>query len=182
MSQAPPRDPSQSRTPTSSGASEEFSWIVQTQERALDRISDWIRAADSKTSPILAIDTAMIATIVALAARPGVWTQWSGVWIGLGTSFLLASLLMVAFATSPQLTPLRPSLVFFGDIAALSPNEYSTRIAARSPSAYLDDLIAQCHRNSEIAIRRYRWMRYATLALLVGMVPWLASLFLIVQG
>ncbi len=182
MSQGPPRDPSQSQTPASSRAAEESSWIVQTQERALDRISDWIRAADSKTAPVLAIDTAMIATIVALAARPAAWTQWSVVWIALGSAFLLASLLMIAFAVSPQLAPRKPSLIFFGDIAALPPAEYATRIGGRSPSAYLDDLEAQCHRNSEIAVRRYRWIRYATIALLIGVVPWLFSLFLIIQG
>lgn len=172
----PPPRPSVSEGPVDS------SWIIQTQEKALDRISDWIRAADSKTAPILAIDTAMIAAIVSLAARQGAWTQWSGVWIILGSGLLFASLLMVAFATSPQLIPVKPSLIFFGDVASIPPDQYAARVIARNPSDYLADLNAQCHRNSEIAIRRYRWVRYATLALLVGVVPWLVSLFVIIRG
>jgi len=162
--------------------SADHSWMIQTQEKALDRISEWIRAADSKTSPILAIDTAMIAAIVALAARPGAWSQWSGLWIILGSAFPLTSLLMIAFATSPQLEGHQPSLIFFGDVASLSASEYDARVATRTQRDYLVDLNSQCHRNSEIASRRYRWIRHATLALLFGMVPWLLSLFLVVQG
>lgn len=158
------------------------SWVIQTQERALDRISDWIRAADSKASPVLAIDTAMIATLTALAARPGAWTPLSGDWIALGSTLLLASLLMVAFATAPQLTGRTRSLIFFGDVASMTAKEYGARIADRVPSAYLDDLNAQCHRNAEIASRKYRWMLWSTLALIGGVAPWLVSVFMIVRG
>jgi hypothetical protein len=167
----PPHDPSS-----------ENSWTLTTQEKALDRISEWIRATDSKTAPILALDSALTATLVGLAARPGAWTPWTGLWIGLGSALLVASLVMVAFSTSPRLVGRTPSLIYFGDIAALPVSGYAASVLGRTRADYLNDLIAQCHQNAEIATAKFRWARYATLALIVGVLPWLAAIFFVVAG
>ena len=160
----------------------ELEWQFESQERSLDRISDWIKGADSKATTLLAIDTTMIAAIVGLSVRPGGWTQWSGVWILIGGAALVASLAMVALSALPQLAARAPSLLFFGDIASMSSDEYSARVESRSTSDYLRDLNSQCHRCSEIATRKYRWIRGATMVLIAGILPWMVALFLIVQA
>ena len=154
----------------------ESRWNIETQERSLDRITEWIRAADIKSSLLLAIDTSMIAAILGLSARPGGWTEWSGALILFGIAFLFASIVMAALSTSPQLTGKTPSLIFFGDIASRGPIEYSVRVESRTPSDYLKDLNAQCHRNSEVAFRKYRWIQRASMALFMGIIPWLIAL------
>ena len=159
----------------------DFGWNLESQERTFDRISEWIRAVDVKSSSVLAIDTALIAVIVGLAARPGGWTSWDGILILLGGAFLIASVVMVALSIIPQLTGNKQSLIFFGDIARLSLTEYSVRVGSRSLSDYLADLNTQCHRNSEIALRKYSWNQRATRLLITGIIPWLISLFLILQ-
>jgi uncharacterized membrane protein YgdD (TMEM256/DUF423 family) len=180
MRPGPTVDQVQSQTELASGTSNGLAWALDVQERALDRISDWIRAADAKTTPILAIDAALTATLVGLAARPGAWMEWSGYWLFLGAALLVTSLLMVAISTSPRLTRRAPSLIFFGEIASLPPGEYLARVSARSPVDYLADLTTQCHRNAEIATAKYRWVRFATLALLLGLLPWLIALYVLV--
>jgi hypothetical protein len=172
--------PSRNRSSTAVG--EDAAWAIGVQEKGLEQVSDWIRAADGKIGTLLAMDAAMVGTLIAIAGRPGGWTQWTGYWIALGSTALLSSLLMVAFATFPQLSGRAKSLIFFGDVASLTLSDYATRIANRTRRKYLDDLTGQCHRNSEIAVRKYLWIRRATLALLIGVIPWLVALFLVVGG
>lgn len=160
----------------------EDSWVIRVQEDSLSRISGWIQAADAKASPILAIDAALTATLVALAARPGAWSTSSPYWLAIGCVLPLVSSILISLAMFPRITGNLPSLLYFGDIASISPEEYRGRVVRRSPGEYLDDLIAQSHTNSKIATKKFRWVRLSTLVLVVGVIPWLVALFFLVGG
>jgi hypothetical protein len=157
-------------------------WTISVQEKTLDRVSEWIRAVDTKASTLLAIDTAMIAIVVALASVPKTWTAETGTWLAVGSLLLIVSLLLVVSATFPQVDGRGRSLIFFGEIASQPRSAYLIAIAARSRESYLEDLNAQCHRNSEIAAQKYRRVRYATICLFLGLLPWLIALFVIISG
>jgi hypothetical protein len=176
----PPGPPSPTRraAPTDPG---DLTWNAEIQEKTLDRLLEAIRAVDTKTSSILAIDTAMIAIIVAVVSAATGSTTATGLWIAVGTFLLVMSLLMVGLATFPQLEGPKDSLVYFGAIASQPYAKYSASVSSRSPATHLEDLSAQCHRNAQIASSKFRRLRYATLLLLFGIGPWLVSLYAILQ-
>lgn len=164
------------------GAQDSLSWAIQTQEKTLDRILDAVHAADGKASAIIATDVAMIAALVALGARPGGGEALSAYWIALGSTLLIVSLVLVALVTFPRLTGPPGSLVFFGAISTKSALEYTAAVTCMEPAGYLADLNTQCHRNATIAAEKYRWIRLAAITLILGVAPWLVSLFLIIRG
>lgn len=155
---------------------------VRLQEQALDRLLDWIRAADTKTSTIMAIDTGMLGIVIALlpASKSGDVTTLS--WVGVGCFTLALSLTLCAVATFPRIKGPQNSLVYFEGIAARTPAEYARAVESRSSRDYLADLTAQCHRNAEIAATKYRNVQRSILCLLVGIGPWLAALFVLTRG
>jgi hypothetical protein len=159
-----------------------IAWAISVQEKTLDRLLDSIRAADAKTATVLAIDAAMIAALVALTAQSDGQGPWSAGWVAAGSAFLVASIVLVALATVPQLTGPRDSLIFFGGIASRTPAEFAATSISRGQRGYLEDLTSQCHRNAVIALGKYRRIRYATLALIIGVWPWLASIFFVIRG
>lgn len=167
---------------TQSDSKELVVWAISVQEKTLDRLLDSIRAVDAKTSAVLAIDAAMIAALVALTAQSGGQGLWSAGWVATGSALLVASVVMVALATVPQLTGPTDSLIFFGGIASRTRADFAATSISRGQSGYLDDLTSQCHRNSEIALSKYRRIRYATLALIIGVWPWLAAIFYVIRG
>jgi hypothetical protein len=159
-----------------------LAWTIGIQEKTLDRIAEWIRAVDAKASVILAIDTGMIAIVVTLASATKGWTESTGTWVAMGSLMLIVSLLLVVSATFPQIDGQGGSLIFFGEIAGQPFPKYVDSVEKRSSESYLLDLNAQCYRTAAIANEKYRRVRYATIGLFVGLLPWLVSLFGIVRG
>jgi hypothetical protein len=48
--------------------------------------------------------------------------------------------------------------------------------------AYLEDLTVQCHRNAEIATRKFVWIQRALLCLYLSVVPWALALWLLYKA
>jgi hypothetical protein len=165
-----------------SPTSEQVAWSISVHEKALDRLLDSIRAADAKAATVLAIDAAMIAALVALAARSAGQGPWLAGWIATGSALLVTSVFLVALATVPQLMGPPESLIFFGGIASRTSAEYAAASVSRGQREYLGDLTSQCHRNAAIALSKYERIRYATLVLIIGVWPWLASIFFAIRG
>ena len=159
-----------------------LNWTTQVQERSLDRIHEWIRNVDTKASVILAMDTAMVAAIIALVPLGSAWGIDEVVWIALGIGLLLLSVGLVTLAIHPQVTNPVRSLLFFGDIAQDDVAHYCSSIYERTPKSYLDDLNLQCHVNSKIASAKFKWVGLATTCLLIGILPWLISIYLLIRG
>jgi hypothetical protein len=155
---------------------------VELQDRELDRLLDWIRAVDAKTPVVMAIDTAMLGIVIALLPLSNQLNVATLSWIAIGSSSLVLSLLLCAVATFPQTGGPLDSLIFFEGIAARTLPRYAGEVAARSAAAYFQDLTSQCHRNAQIASHKYRNVRRAILWLLVGIGPWLASLYVLTRG
>lgn len=157
-------------------------WIVEVQTAELARLLDWVRAIDAKVPVLTAISCATVASIAAVAPAADKLTWCTVVVIVIGVVPQFASILYCALATFPQTQGPTGSLIFFGGVAARSAEQYRKDVSALKPSAYLADLTAQCHRNAEIAALKYRRVRIATAWLFVGIVPWVASLYVLYKG
>lgn len=174
--------PSKPAGPNNSRASEEVTWRIELQERNLDRLLDWIRAVDTKTPIVMAIDTAMLGVVIALLPEPRVSTAQTVFWIAFGSSSLVLGLLLCALATFPQMAGPKNSLIFFGGIAGHTQADYARAVAGRSANEYLDDLNTQCHRNAQIALSKYKQVQRAVFWLLFGIGPWLITVYALTRG
>jgi len=152
---------------------------IRVLEQTLDRVLRWIVAADSRFSTILAIDTAMLGALAALSPAPVEWTIRAAISASLAAILLAASLLFLALSSFPRTSGPRGSLVYFGGIASLEADQYLRLVRKVNPEKYVDDLAAQCHRNAEIADKKFKWVKRAMGSLLLSLVPWAVSLYLL---
>lgn len=150
---------------------------IDTSERNLDRLLDWISRLDGKSSLVLGIDTAMLGVLAGFAPRVDLWTVWMAIIAGVAIGMLAASLCFIYLANYPRTIGPRKSLLYFGSIAGMTFNEYQQSFANMSESQFLNDLLEQCHRNSEIITRKFWALKWAFITLLLAVVPWLVSLY-----
>jgi hypothetical protein len=151
---------------------------VSLLETSLSRQLHWISAADAKTAPVLAIDTAMLASLAAFA--PGA-TKWEPLMLLLAlVSVVLVScsLFFVVATQFPRTRSPKRSLIFFGDITTHSFEAYRAACQAWTEDQYVEDLIAQTYRNAEIAGEKFRNAKAATFAMAAAFLPWLLAIYM----
>jgi hypothetical protein len=145
----------------------------------LERNLMWVAAADSKVGPVLALDTAMLGVLAALAPSPSSWDIVQAGTGGVAVVLLLASTACVAFAVFPRLEGPKGSRIFFGGIAAQGRADYVKSMLAAQPGELLEDIAHQCHRNAEIARSKYYNLRWSMILLFASILPWLIAVALL---
>lgn len=146
-------------------------------EKTLERMLYWIAAADNKVAPVLAIDTAMLGIVAAIAPKPGAWNAAAVVTTAIALALLFSSLGLLFYASFPRTHGPKGSLVFFGGITERERSVFVAQITNIDISRYCDDLAAQCYRNAEIAGLKYRYVRLAMTALVAAIIPWMLSVY-----
>ena len=68
------------------------------------------------------------------------------------------------------------SLIYFREIASKSQLKYAETFKAQTEEFYLEDLIEQVWRNSEILKEKYHHIKYAFIFLLLSLIFWLPVL------
>lgn len=155
---------------------------VERAEKILDRLLEWIRAVDAKTPVVMAIDTAMLGALAAIAPSPEKLCITTWLWIAFGSAALIVSLGLCAKATFPQTKGPEGSLIFFGGIASRSADAFGQAMRELTKTRYLDDLLSQCHRNAEIAGNKFACVRKALFWLIAGIAPWLVALYILARA
>ena len=146
-------------------------------ESELTRLLEWVRAAESRLALILPLSTAMLGAIALLAPRISSWPVFSAIVSSFAVFFLVLSIVFAAIASFPRTTGPKGSLIFFGGIAALDLEQFSSATNCLTRDEYVSDLIKQCHRNAQIAQRKYAWVQRSMACLFVSSGPWVISLF-----
>jgi hypothetical protein len=149
--------------------------IQEMLERTLARHLDWIRGAEAKVAPVLAIDTAMLGVLGALAPGVSGWTVASAAVVILAALLLLVSLLLLFLAAIPRTQGPRDSLVFFNAIKERKAEDYLCAVRARKQEDYIADLAGQCHRNAEICSLKFQLLWASTCLLFLAVIPWLVG-------
>lgn len=149
---------------------------LQTCERQLDRIQAFIPRLDTKVSALFAIETGQIA-IAALNLMIGDLKVW---WVVTPLLLFLSAAAFVFFnlyrCTYPHLNGGHSSLIYFNEIAELREAEYVQRFGALTKSEFKSDVTAQIWRNAEIACLKYGYLKQATIAAMLSLLPWTALL------
>lgn len=151
---------------------------IDTAETLLTRQLEWVKTADSKVAPIFAINAAMLGVMAALISEVKfedisfeLWCSAGPSAIALITSIVCLSLVVLPRTTGPD------SIIFFGQIAALGRPDYLEKVEQTSDQEYLEDLLKQVHRNSEIVTEKYKFVRHSFQATFVSLVFWIFAVF-----
>jgi pycsar effector protein len=151
-------------------------------QRTLDRMLQWITAADGKVEPILTIDTVMLGVLSALAADRKDPASLAFVAAGLAVLALLASLGMMAAAAFPRMRGPSRSLGYFGGITARTEAEYVDEMERAAEPEYRRDLMVQIYRNAQIASTKYRCVQLSMAFLFIAVIPWICAVYLFFAG
>lgn len=164
------------RRERSTEASEE---TIRRLETDLERLLRWVRAAESRLGVVLPLSTAMLGSLAVLAPAADNWKTSAGITTAFAVTLLVFSIVFSAMATFPRTSGPKGSLIYFGGITDRELNQYSSAVRSQSGVEYLEDLITQCHRNAQVAERKYAWVQRSMACLLLSALPWATSLFLL---
>jgi len=148
-------------------------------EKELERLLNWVRAAESRLALTLPLGTAMLGALAVLAPSAEDWKAVEAVFVVLAAIGLEVCMVACWLATFPRTDGPKGSLVYFGTIADKSASQYAAAVRDLSEDGYITDLAEQCHRNAQIAERKHAWIKVAMRCLLVSSVPWTIALFLL---
>ena len=144
----------------------------------LNRTLGLFPRVDGKASVILAVDTSMLA-LLTTRASPYVSLRWEWIPIGLAVFMLAMSLWHVHKEAFPTLAGGERSLLYFREIAKLDEASYLSRWDAMADADYINDLLKQVWRNSEILTEKFDHIRLALNYMLAAIIPWLVSIVLV---
>lgn len=148
----------------------------------LDRQIGWIVSADAKVGVAVAIQTAMVGALAATygsANQPAVSTLFLA---GFALFLSLVSIVCAALALFPRTDGPTSSFIFFGKIAALTREEYVSRLGLVSEGELLSDCAQQIHRNAEIASEKHMHVRHALIWGFASVVPWGVAIWALVSS
>ncbi len=149
-------------------------------EKNLARQIAWISAADSKISFVFAIDTALLGLLAAVSPKQASsWTVAPAIFAAFAAVFVLASLIFLSLASFPRTKGPKSSLIFFGGIVQRDADQFRRAMCEMSAESHIDDLCVQCHRNAEIAERKFVWVQRAMVTLYLSVAPWFLAIYLL---
>ena len=130
-------------------------------------LHEHVMSADGKAAGVITLLGMMFTVVARFGGQVADLVQGQGLTryasFALVMAFAVLALCAVvqAFRTiSPRFPPAPPSLAFFGDIAALSREEYLTRVEALSPDDALQQMLNYNHTASLICTEKVRQLRY----------------------
>ena len=151
-------------------------------DRALSLNLAWIGAADAKVAPLLAIATAMLGVLAALAPKSSGWLTIPAIIAAIASGLLIVSLGCLVTAVFPRLTGPKGSVIFFGGIASFDQNKYLARVQSITADDLLEDSASQVHRNAQIAQSKFVCVKWAFILLFVAIPFWLVAVGLLYGG
>ena len=153
--------------------------LLELFDRILTRNLAWISSADSKIAPILAINTAMLAVIVALIPVSTGWSIATAIFSAITVILLFGSIICLVSASFPRLKGPKGSYLFFGGIAEHDPESYVNTLMNGITDDLLKDYARQCHRNGQIAQSKFYFIKWAMILLYSSVLPFLIDVLLL---
>lgn len=149
---------------------------IEICERQLDRVQSFHPRVDSKVTALFAITAGQIAVAIANLKPDDLETWWIAIPLEFFAVVAIYIYVQLYRCSFPELAGGEGSLVYFGEIAKLSSEQFTTKFGALSENELKADLICQIWRNSEIVAMKYRRLKRATVAAMLALIPWTAFL------
>jgi Family of unknown function (DUF5706) len=145
----------------------------------LNRVLDFFARTEVKTSALFAVNLGMLG----IAALNTTWTDIGNPYVIVnGTIFLI--LMSISFwyeywTLIPELRYDSNSLIYFGHIAALSCEDYLTQLGKIDQDQYIEEILKQVWRNSQILSKKFIYIRRSFLATAALLPIWLIYLTIV---
>ena len=137
---------------------------------------------ESQINVLVTLEVVMVGYLVSRLPKPDAWadlTLPALLLLAITGAAFVASLLMLYFASFPNLKGGEHSLIYFRAIAARSEQSFYEAYARLDSDALLPDLSEQIWRNSQILILKYARLKYAFICFGGAAVAWAATLVLL---
>jgi hypothetical protein len=122
--------------------------LIERAETNLERQLAWIGRYDTRVAFIAGIAIVMLGFLATTTGTLAIWTPWIKWSFVIGAGLLLSSLVCIYCGQYPKTESLNTSLLYFGTIADMKLDEFERKFKDGSSETYLDDLLAQTHRNA----------------------------------
>jgi hypothetical protein len=148
----------------------------------LNIVLSFFPRVDSQASVILAIDTAMIATLTSNAPSLKSFElfEWHMLFVLISVALIFFSiyhLYLLAYPRLPGAENKSRSLIYFKHVAEeKNLDNYQKSFAAQAEEDYVKDLVGQIWRNSQILNEKYKHLKLAFICLAASLIPWMISL------
>lgn len=142
----------------------------------LSRVLGFFPRVDTVSAVVLAIDISALALLASNAPPLREMDGWS-VFALLAVTLIGASLYNLYRGAFPRLQGSPLSLIYFREIAAREEQEFAKAFKEQNEDFYLNDLLSQIWRNSEILTQKFTHLNYAFTFLALSIGPWLIALF-----
>ncbi len=151
---------------------------IERAEKSLQRMLEWIGRHDLRSGATMGITVAMLGALSAATPPMAKWTASFTVALvltGIGFAVVVGEIIHGLF---PRLRNDRPSMFFFGSIAAMPQEEYKRRFMGLTDEDYLNDVLGQVYLNARILRSKFRSLRRAIFALMLTVPSWACALSL----
>jgi hypothetical protein len=144
-------------------------------ERQFDRIQAFFPRIDSKVSSIFAISSGELAVASFMSLKN--LHRW---WMLLPGALVLAAVGWTVYnlyrCTFPSLPRSADSLIYFNEIKQLKRDVFVERFLSASEEDLKRDFALQTWQTSVIAAKKFAYLKQATLAAMLSLIPWAALL------
>jgi hypothetical protein len=140
----------------------------------LNLVLSFFSRVDTKLSVVVGINLGMLAMLAARLPKADHCTLLTAI---LGITFvapLVVSFWHIWHSYFPDLRGGTGSLIYFHPISKMTENEFRTACLSRSTQELENDILGQCWRNSKILTCKFYSLRYAYIAAIVAIIPWMA--------
>jgi hypothetical protein len=138
----------------------------------LARVLDFFPRVDGKATFLFALDTGMLALVGTNFHVDDLGQGYVVIPAVVAAFMLVCSLYFVYQCTFPHLKGGENSLIYFQEIAKKSADAYINSFKRQTDDDYLNDLICQIWRNSEILKIKFAAIAWAFRLTLWALVPW----------
>jgi hypothetical protein len=144
----------------------------------LTLVLNFFARIESKLSVVLAIDTGMLAVLTTDAPPLKALSGPMIATAALAILLLAASIFFLYKGAFPSLKGGHASLVYFSEIAARTEHQFIEQFKNQSHEQYINDLLGQVWRNSEILTAKFGALKTGFTLLAIAIVPWVLALAL----
>lgn len=152
---------------------------LETAKFSLNLVLGFFSRVETKTSVVLAINTAMLAVLTSNLPTPDKYQLRMSVGI-IAVALIARSYWCLFRASFPNLEGGTTSLVYFREIAQRKEGQFIAEFSQQTEEEHLTDVLRQVYRNSEILTQKFDYLKKAFVAMLWAVIPWVATLALFV--
>lgn len=149
--------------------------LIERSRDQLNRVLGFFPRVDTVSSVLLGVDMGMLA-LLANSMLPLKAFAWYTAFALVPVSLIGVSLIHLYRGSFPKLDGGWNSLLYFREIAQRKEQDFIKEFSSQSHENYVNDLLSQIWRNSEILTQKFNHLKLAFIYMALAIVPWVIAL------